>query len=213
MHPGQELYVQPYESIRWSSHRNDIHPLDIYNPHSYILDGLNYILGWYEATPSIPFLSSSVPLRRQAIDRAYQLVTYEDENTTYQTLGPVSKAFNMVVRYHRDGPESDAFKMHLSRVHDFLWLNKDGMFMTGTNGSQLWDIAFFAQAMVETGLAEAEENQQVVKGALDWLDKAQMLENPKWWKEGYRHQTKGAWPFSTPEQSYVVSLLVSPRRV
>ena len=139
-----------------------------------------------------------------ALKRVAQLIVYEDDNTTYQTLGPVSKAFNMVVRYHLDGPESDACRMHLSRVPNFLWLGKDGMFMTGTDGSQLWDVAFFAQAMVETGLAEEEENKECVADMLDWLDKAQIRDNPKWYKEGYRHQTKGSWPFSTPEQSYVV---------
>ena len=178
--------------------------MDIYNPHSYILSSLHYFLGYYEAMPSIPGISSIMPLRQKALATAYQQIVYEDENTTYQTLGPVSKAFNMVVRFAVDGPESDAFKMHLSRVPDFLWLNKDGMFMTGTNGSQLWDIAFFAQAMVETGLAEEDENKDCIKGTLDWLDKAQMQDNPKWYKEAYRHRTKGAWPFSTPEQSYVV---------
>ena len=140
-----------------------------------------------------------------AIKRVYTLVKYEDENTGYQTIGPVSKAFNMLVRYHRNGPESEAFKAHLSRVNDFLFLGKDGMMMMGTNGSQLWDTAFMAQAAIATGLADQEENKDSVLGMLDWLDKCQMQENPKWYKEGYRHRTKGAWPFSTPEQSYTVS--------
>jgi lanosterol synthase len=59
--------------------------------------------------------------------------------------------------------------------------------------------------MVETGLAEERGNEDLVKGMLGWLDKAQIRENPKYMKEGYRHRTKGSWPFSTPEQSYVVS--------
>ena len=77
--------------------------------------------------------------------------------------------------------------------------------MMGTNGSQLWDTAFMAQAAIETGLADEEENKESVLGMLDWLDKCQMQENPKWHEAGYRHRTKGAWPFSTPEQSYTVS--------
>ena len=170
-----------------------------------MLKTLNHILVLYEKFPSLPFISTAVPIRQAAIDRVYQMITYEDENTTYQTLGPVSKSFNMVARFHREGSSSDAFKMHQSRVADFLWLSKDGMFMTGTNGSQVWDIAFLAQALVETGLAEEKENSETVKGMLDWLDKAQIKEDPKWYKEGYRHRSKGAWPFSTPEQSYTVS--------
>jgi lanosterol synthase len=144
-------------------------------------------------------------MRQWSNDRAYQLIVYEDENTGHQTLGPVSKAFNLVCRYAREGPDSDAFKMHLIKVENFLWMSKDGLMMTGTDGSQLWDLAFMAQAAVETGLANEDGNQKVMLGMLDWLDKAQMRDNPRWYEEGYRHRTKGAWPFSTPEQGYTVS--------
>lgn len=183
-----------------------MHEVDLYTPTHPILTAANQVLAVYEKLPHIPYLSSSLPVRRIALDRAYQLIQYEDENTTYQTLGPVSKSFNMIARFHREGPKSEAFKMHLTRVRDFLWLSKEGLFMTGTNGSQLWDVAFLAQAMVETGLADEKEgHQEVAKGMLDWLDKCQIRDNPKWYKEDYRHTTKGAWPFSTPEQSYNVS--------
>jgi hypothetical protein len=170
-----------------------------------VLDFRHSILGVYERLPWIPFVSSAVPSRKWANDRAYQLITYEDENTGYQTLGPVSKAFHIVCRYAREGPDSEAFKLHLLKVQNFLWMSKDGLMMTGTDGSQLWDLAFMAQAAVETGLAANKENAKSMLGMLDWLDKAQIRKNPKWHAESYRHRTKGAWPFSTPEQGYVVS--------
>lgn len=199
----QELYVQPYESIKWPAQRNNVNALDIYNPHHPVLDIAHVFLGIYEHLP-IPSALSCLPIRSSAIKAAYRQVVYEDENTTYQTLGPVSKTFNMLCRYHHDGPESEAFKMHLTRVEDFLWLSKDGMFMAGTNGSQLWDLGFLAQAAVETGLAQLDENKEVCKGMLDWLDKAQIRGNPKHYEVAYRHRSKGAWAFSTPEQSYTV---------
>ena len=200
----QELFVEPYQSINWPAQRNNVNALDIYNPHHPVLDVAHVFLGIYESLP-IPSALSCLPIRSSAIKTVYRQVVYEDENTTYQTLGPVSKVFNMLCRYHHDGPASDAFNMHLSRIGDFLWLSKDGMFMAGTNGSQLWDLAFFAQAAVETGLAELDENKEVCKGMLDWLDHAQIRDNPKHYKVAYRHQSKGAWAFSTPEQSYTVS--------
>jgi lanosterol synthase len=129
----------------------------------------------------------------------------EDENTGYQTIGPVSKMFNMVCRWHREGPESDAFQQHCAKIDDFLWMSDEGLMMTGTNGSQLWDAAFISQALVETGLGEEEANKTAVKGVLDWLDKCQIRENPKHYDSAYRHASKGAWPFSTPEQGYTVS--------
>ena len=201
----QELYVEPYESINWSAQRNNINALDVYSPHHPIFSVAYMMLNVYESIPSLPLISSLAPVRQKAIDAAYGWVVREDENTTYQTIGPVSKSLNMLCRFHREGRDSDAFKMHLTRVDDFLWLCRDGLFMTGTNGSQLWDLAFVSQAIVETGLANEADNKTCVKGMLDWLDKAQIRENPKHYKTAYRHRTKGAWGFSTPEQGYTVS--------
>ena len=55
----------------------------------------------------------------------------------------------MLVRWHREGGDSKAVKMHRDRIQDYLWLGLDGMKMTGTNGSQLWDTAFAVQALLE----------------------------------------------------------------
>lgn len=195
----QEIYTTPYASIDFSLHRNNIHPVDIYCPHHPVLDVLNTVLATYEHC-AFP------PLRRRGIEAAYKLVTYEDENTGYQTVGPVSKMLNLVCRYAAEGPESTAFQSHLAKIDDFLWMSDEGMMMTGTNGSQLWDIAFLSQAIVESGLAEEEGNRESCVKALEWLDKAQIRQDPKWYKEAYRHRSKGAWPFSTPEQSYTVRL-------
>lgn len=196
-----EIYIEPYDTIDFSQHRNNIHPVDIYNPHHPVLDVLNSVLATYESC-AFP------PLRRKGLEAAYKLVVYEDENTGYQTVGPVSKMLNMVCRFVEEGPDSDAFVRHLARIDDFLWMSEEGLMMTGTNGSQLWDIAFISQALVETGLAREQENKESCVKALDWLDKAQIRDDPKWYHEAYRHRSKGAWPFSTPEQSYTVSTCV-----
>lgn len=86
-----------------------------------------------------------------------------------------------------------------------MWISGEGMMMSGTNGSQLWDIGFMTQALVETGLAKDEENRESLIAALRWLEECQIRENPKHFETGYRHRTKGAWPFSTKEQGYTVS--------
>jgi lanosterol synthase len=103
-----------------------------------------------------------------------------------------------------------------------MWLGAEGMMMCGTNGSQLWDVGFITQALVETGLANLEENKESLLKALEWLDEAQMRDDPKHHHTSYRHATKGAWGFrfvswttvsllllmrsiSTKEQGYTVS--------
>ncbi|KAG8761220.1 Lanosterol synthase (Oxidosqualene--lanosterol cyclase) [Serendipita sp. 396] len=194
----QELYPEPYYSIDWPAQRNNVAEGDIYAPHTYTLNGLFAILGAYEGC-ALP------PLRRAGLDYVYKLVVMEDENSDYQDLGPVNKMMNMVVRHHADGPESHAFKEHVRRRQDFLWLGPKGMMMCGTNGSQLWDITFICQALVKTGLGELKENKKSMMAALGWLDKAQMQSNPVHFESAYRQATKGAWPFSTKTQGYTVS--------
>lgn len=162
------------------------------------MDGLFAILGAYESC-AIP------PLRRAGLDFVYDLIVKEDENTSYQDLGPVNKMMNLIVRHYVDGPDSAAFKEHVERRQDFLWLGPDGMMMCGTNGSQLWDIAFISQALAETGVGDLPENRVSMMKALEWLDNAQMQTNPIHFESAYRGPTKGAWPFSTKTQGYVVS--------
>ena len=156
------------------------------------------ILGAYEQC-SIP------PVRRAGVEYAYKLIVYEDENTGYQTIGAVPKMMNMVARFHAEGSESVAYRLHEEKRRDFMWLSGEGMMTCGTNGSQLWDITFITQALVETGLANDEVNKPSVIKALQWLDRCQIRKNPKHFRESKRHRTKGAWPFSTKEQGYTVS--------
>ncbi|KAJ3855089.1 terpenoid cyclases/protein prenyltransferase alpha-alpha toroid [Lentinula lateritia] len=194
----EELYPQNFYSIDWPAQRNNVSEADLYAPHSKIFDGINIALSSYE-------MCSFPSLRKVALQKVYDLIVMEDENTAYQTLGPVSKMFNLVARVHNEGRESEAFKLHAEKRADFMWLGAEGMMMCGTNGSQLWDLAFISQAVVETGLAELEENQGELIKALDWLEKGQMLDNPKHFEKAFRHRTKGAWGFSTREQGYTVS--------
>lgn len=62
--------------------------------------------------------------------------------------------------------------------------------MCGTNGSQVWDAAFISQALSETRLGEEAENKESTRKVLEWLDEAQIRENPKFYKEAYRHAVR-----------------------
>ncbi|TIC01122.1 terpene synthase [Wallemia mellicola] len=193
----EELYVEPYASINWPAQRNNVNKIDLFQPHSAIMDALNAILYYGYESCAIP------PLRQAALRKAYEHIVHEDENTSYQGLAPINKAFNQLCRLDAEGADSEAVKKHVEKSDDFLWLGPDGLRETGTNGSQLWDAAFIAQALVETGLGEEEENKGATEKLLDWLDKCQIRQDPPY--PAYRQPTKGAWPFSTAEQGYTVS--------
>jgi lanosterol synthase len=200
--PPQELYTQPYETIEWRAQRSNVCPADVFKPHSGALDALYALLGVLD-----PLITALPGVRAASLAFVHKLVVMEDENTACQTLGPVSKMLNQLVRFATDGPGSPVMRAHTEKRQDFMWLGAQGMMMTGTNGSQLWDIAFISQAFVESGLADdptAEVRESLTK-ALGWLEQSQMTEDPIHYEEAYRHTTKGAWPFSTKEQGYTVS--------
>ncbi|ETW79079.1 hypothetical protein HETIRDRAFT_453585 [Heterobasidion irregulare TC 32-1] len=194
----QEIYTQPFETIDWPAQRNNVSAADMYAPHSGLFDFINVILGMYEQC-AVP------PVRHAGLAAAYNLIVLEDENTGYQTLGPVSKMMNLVARFHAEGADSAAVRLHDEKRRDFMWVGAEGMMMCGTNGSQLWDIGFVTQALVETGLAREEANRESLVRALAWLEQCQITEDPRHFATSNRHRTKGAWPFSTKEQGYTVS--------
>lgn len=194
----EELYTKPYEEIDWTKQRNNIHPGDVYSPHTKLIDAINAVLYTYESC-TIP------PLRKAGLRRAYQLIKAQDENSAYQTIGPVSKTMHMLACYYEEGPDSPAFKTHIDKLQDFLWVGKEGMRMNGTNGVQLWDTSFISQALVESGLAKREEYHAIVNKVLEFIDSCQIKENHPNYEQNYRQSTKGAWPFSTRDQGYTVS--------
>ncbi|VVB14237.1 unnamed protein product [Arabis nemorensis] len=100
-----------------------------------------------------------------------------------------------------DAPDSEAFKCHLSRIKDYLWVAEDGMKMQGYNGSQLWDVALAVQAILATNLVD--EYGMMLKRAHNFIKNTQIrCEHLGLW---YRHQSKGGWGFSTANNSWPVS--------
>ncbi|KAI9328893.1 terpenoid cyclases/protein prenyltransferase alpha-alpha toroid, partial [Zopfochytrium polystomum] len=161
----EELYTTPYDQIYWPAQRNNVAKVDLYSPHTKIMDFLNGVLACYEWLPNSW-------LRKPAIAEALRQIRYEDTNTKYLDLGP----------------------------------GAEGMMMNGTNGSQLWDTSFAISALVETGLATEPEFRASLDKAIHFLDVTQIKQDPTIpHSKCYRHITKGAFPFSTRDQSYTVS--------
>ena len=195
-----ELYTQPYLSIAFTSCRNTIASTDNYHPKSGILSSIN----WALVNIWNPYLRTS-SLAQRAEDWAFQLIRWEDEHTDYANLGPVSAPMNFLACYLEDGPESYSVKRHKERMHDFLWMSKEGMLMNGTNGVQTWDTSFLIQAVVEAGLASDPKWRTTLIKALEFLDDQQIKDEIQNKDQCYRHRRKGAWAFSTREQGYTVS--------
>ncbi|KAF6266299.1 cycloartenol synthase [Scenedesmus sp. NREL 46B-D3] len=117
-----ELYPVPYGSIDWNAARSQIAKEDLYYPHPLIQD----VIWWALYKAEAVLLGSR--LRKAALAEVMAHIHYEDENTRYIDIGPVNKVINMLCCWFED-PDSLAFKKHLPRLHDYLWVAEDGMKM------------------------------------------------------------------------------------
>ncbi|KDP27753.1 hypothetical protein JCGZ_19782 [Jatropha curcas] len=197
----RELYPIPYHQILWDTTRNLCAKEDLYYPHPLIQDMLWDFL--YKIGEPLLATWPFSRLRPLALKTVMNHIHYEDENTQYVCLAPVNKVLNMLCCWVED-PYSEAFKCHLPRIKDYLWIAEDGMKMQGYNGSQLWDVTFAVQAILATNLAQ--EYGPMLKKAHNFIKNSQVERNSngdlrKW----YRHISKGAWPFSTPDNGWPVS--------
>jgi len=167
-----EIYIQPYSSYTFSEHRNTIAEGDMYNPHTTLLNILNWIITQYE--------KYCVPTRfsNAAVKRVWQLICAEDDNTDFLCVGPVNNALHLLAVYYHEGRDSYRYKRHVERLPDFMWLGKEGMMMNGTNGVQLWDTAFTVSAAFEADLAGDKEFIPVLTKALEFIDDMQVLSHP-----------------------------------
>ncbi|KAI4317431.1 hypothetical protein L6164_025299 [Bauhinia variegata] len=106
-----------------------------------------------------------------------------------------------------EDPNGDAFKKHLTRVPDYLWVSEDGITMQSF-GSQQWDAGFAIQALLANNLTD--EIAPTLARGHDFLKKSQVKDNPSGdFKNMYRHISKGAWTFSDQDHGWQCCLLFS----
>ncbi|XP_050384315.1 cycloartenol synthase isoform X2 [Argentina anserina] len=179
----KELYTIPYHEVDWNEARNLCAKEDLYYPHPMVQDilwaSLHYVL------EPVFMRWPAKRLREKALNTVMQHIHYEDENTRYICIGPVNKVLNMLCCWAED-PNSEAFKLHLPRLHDYLWIAEDGMKMQGYNGSQAWDTSFAVQAIISTDLVH--EYGPTLRKAHEYIKDSQ-----------------GAWPFSTADHGWPIS--------
>ncbi|CAK9290552.1 unnamed protein product [Gordionus sp. m RMFG-2023] len=210
-----ELYGPGYQSIDWPRNRNNLAPCDLYTPHSAILNLAYGVLNLYERF-------HLGWLRKRTLNYMYQHVCADDRFCNYTSIAPISKSFNMLVRCHVDGWNSDATMKHLDSFKYFWWMGDSGLRLMGTNGSQFWDTCFYVQSLLEivetssslnVGKNESKEENDCVKSAATCIILAvknyfmtqQSLTNLKDYETFFRHPDKGGFPFSTKVCGWIIS--------
>ncbi|CAL5038667.1 unnamed protein product [Urochloa decumbens] len=113
-----------------------------------------------------------------------------------------AKALDMICCW-AENPNSDAFKQHLPRIYDFLWLAEDGMKAQVYDGCPAWETAFIVQAYCSTDLVN--EFGPTLRKAHEFIKSSQIRENHPDYEAYYRHSSKGSWTLSTADNGWNVS--------
>ncbi|MCO5569942.1 hypothetical protein L7F22_023656 [Adiantum nelumboides] len=197
----KELFSVPYEDIDWNKARKECAKEDLYTPLSMIQNVLWATLRKL-VEPALMHWPGSF-LRKKALETVMKHVHYDEESTRYVCLSAVTKSLDMLCSWVED-PNSEAFRYHLPRIPDYLWIAEDGMKVQNYNGSQLWDAAFAVQALISTGLLEI--CGPMLKKAHYFLERSQVQENfPGDLQIWHRHISKGAWTMSTRDHAWPIS--------
>lgn len=194
----EELYTEPYDSIRWHEHRDTVSEADDYRPLTPALRAVNEVMDQAER---LPFK----PLRKRALAECLKHIQFEDQVTTFIDIGPVNAVLNAFVHYFRgaDGRAELTAKLKANQV--YLWDGHDGMKFQGYNGSELWDTAFALQAIFASPFADDPRFEKTIREAHRFVRDNQILEDVPDHEAHYRHPSKGGWPFSTREHGWPIT--------
>ncbi|XP_050231162.1 lupeol synthase-like [Mercurialis annua] len=195
----QEIYNEPYNTINWKKTRHLCAKEDNQYPKTSIAKLTSDVLYTFMES-----FSSKWPfnkLREKSVKVAMDHIRYENENTRYITIGCTIKTLNMLSCWVED-PNGEAFKKHLARISDYIWIAEDGMKVMGTD-AQVWDTCFILQALLASNLAT--EIGPTLKKGHDFIKNAQIAENPVGYESMFGHISKGAWPFAYSDQNLPVS--------
>ncbi|RZC86021.1 hypothetical protein C5167_026693 [Papaver somniferum] len=144
-------------------------------------------------------------VREKALRVTSDLLHYSDETTCYINIGCVEKSLSMLASWVEDS-NSDAFKKHLARVADYLWIAEDGLRMHSI-GSQTWDTAFSLQALLASGdLIDELRPSRILQKGYEYMKSSQIKGNRRGdFRKMFNHISKGAWAFSDPDHGLQVS--------
>lgn len=198
----RELFATPYETVDWDAHRNTVAGIDLYAPHTAVLDVAMWALKRAEAW--LPGFIRQ-PLLRAGMSFALAYLQAEDVQTNYVDIGPVNKVVNMLAVFYAHGAESEAFRRHVARIDDYLWVAEDGMKMQGYNGSQSWDTSFAAQALAAAGPAFVARHEDAAVRMHAYLDATQIKADVPMRASFFRTISKGGWPFSTNDHGWPIA--------
>lgn len=193
-----EIYTSPYNEIDWSIQHTNINAIDLAKPKSYLQTGMVYVLRIYERWK----ISA---LRVSGLHEALFQIESDVESTGYCSYSPAYWAVDIIALCHAHGRESHWVRGMSDHFQDGLWMCREGLAASGTDGNAVWETSLSVQALFSSGMELCTQDVETLDLAMQFLDISQLRRNPPQMDRTYRHPTKGGWPYSTHAQGYIVS--------
>jgi squalene/oxidosqualene cyclase-like protein len=190
-----ELFPEGWRPADFRRHRDEIAPTDLYEPIGpalqRIFDGARLLA---KAVPG--------PLRRVALDRAWEHIEFEFRSTNWVCLSPVNGMLFCLAMWSRNRQHPDLDRA-LAGIEYWFWEDDvEGLRICGAR-SDIWDTSFAIQALCEG--PESVEAAAVVNRATAWLPIAQLQRDIPDGKRHYRDPARGGWGFANEHHPWPVS--------
>ncbi|NOZ84988.1 MAG: terpene cyclase/mutase family protein [Deltaproteobacteria bacterium] len=191
-----EIFSTTWDEIDWRHCRSLVADTDSYVPRNPVLKLLDlFLVAFEQITPG--------KLRHKALKDTLDRITYEDRTTNYIDIGPVNKLFHTMVAFFEYGPDSEAFKSHISHLYDYLWQVDGFVKVNGYNSTELWDTVFALQSVFAAGADRMKPG--IIEKACKFVAEAQVKEDLHQGERYYRHKSKGGWPFSNNPHGWPIT--------
>jgi squalene/oxidosqualene cyclase-like protein len=191
----RELYPDGWDKARFAATRDTIAPTDLYEP---VGRGLQWIFS------GARLLSRAVPgpVRRRALERAWQHIEFEFTSTDFVCLSPVNGMVFCLAMWSRDRRHPQLARA-LDGIEYWVWEDeREGMRICGAR-SDIWDTSFALQALCEG--PELGAAQALVDRASAWLPIAQLRQDIPSGRKHFREPARGGWGFANERHPWPVS--------
>jgi squalene/oxidosqualene cyclase-like protein len=196
-----ELYGDrpPEQAIH---HRHDLAESDVYVQPGSLLKFLYDLV--YHAGRIVRHFPGVTAVRRRALDACFERIKFEQRETNYQGLSPVSGILNSLALFSRDPLGADT-SASLAGVETWRWDDEaEGSRYAGAR-STTWDTSFAIQAFLAGGPQLALQNAGTLRQAYRRLIDMQMTSEIGGGDNNARDPILGGWCFSDGVHRWPVS--------
>lgn len=192
----QELFPgQRYEDIDFASARGLLREDDLYAAPTPQLRGLYAASVAYEKV-------HSRRVRKRLLQSLRERIRWELRTTDHTSISPVSGLLNILTLWQNDPDDADA-RRGIEKLEGWIWEDEvDGTRVTGAR-SGIWDTGFALSAL-NAAAPHVQVNDTIERGA-HWLASQQIDETFDGYREAYRIDPKGGFPFAEIWHGWPVS--------